>query len=76
MEKNTFYLIEIMDNNTGKCAAYVRAVRNNYNLVGLFTPAKGFTLVSVNACDTKKQAQEIADTWNQAYKDKGLYLYA
>lgn len=75
MENNTFFVIEIQDNETGKTAARAEKVNNKYNLVGLFTPARGFSLLSVNACDTWKEAQKIADFWNQCAKEKNNSMY-
>ena len=70
MKKNSFYVYEIQENATGKTVANTRVVNNAYNLVGLFTPAKGFTLISVNACDTLKEARKTADIWNEVARSK------
>lgn len=75
MENNTFFVIEIQDNETGKTAARAEKVNNKYNLVGLFAPVRGFTLLSVNACDTWKEAQKIADFWNQCARQKNNCMY-
>lgn len=32
-------------------------------------------LMHANICSTKKQAHEIADAWNEAYKNNGTYLF-
>lgn len=75
MEKNSFFVIEIIENETGRTAARAQKVNNKYNLVGLFNPAKGFSLLSVNACDTWKDAEKIADFWNQCARNKNNCLF-
>ena len=75
MDSNTFYIIEIMEKSRGGTAAYVKIVNNSYNLIGLFDPAKNYQLLSVNACKTKKEAQKIADFWNEAARAKNNCLY-
>lgn len=76
MNKNTFYVIEIIENETGKTAARAETVPNKYNLLGYFNPARGFSVLSVNACSTLKKAQEIAAFWNEEAKAKNRFLYA
>lgn len=75
MDSNTFYIIEIKEISTGKTMAYVKTVNNKYNLIGLFDPAKNYQLLSVNACGTKKEAQKIADFWNEAARAKNNCLF-
>ena len=75
MENNTFFVIEIQDNNTGKTAARAEKVNNKYNLLDLRLSARGFSLLSVNACDTWKEAQKIADFWNQCAREKNNCMF-
>ena len=75
MEKNSFFVIEIIENETGKTAARAQKVNNKYNLVGLFNPAKGFSLLSVNACDTWKEAEKIAHFLNVFARNKNNCLF-
>lgn len=65
MNKITHYVIEETNHTTGESIAYHKAVRNNNNLVGMFTPHAGYTLLSVNACDTKEEAVRIAEAWSE-----------
>lgn len=75
MDKRSFFVIEIIENETGKTAARAEAVPNCYNLLGLFTPARGYSLLSVNACSTLKKARQIADVWNEAAREKGKCMF-
>ena len=75
MKKNSFYVIEEKDEKTGKTYAHAETVPNNYNLVGKFAVPKGHVLLSVNACDTKKEANDIADFWNKQAREKNNYIY-
>ena len=74
MNYNTFYVID-QTNDEGKSIAYARKVPNCYNLVGIFKPMTGFKIISVNACDTWREAQEIARDWNDQYIQKGRYAF-
>ena len=74
MNKNTFYVIE-EENEEGKSLAHAEKVPNCYNLLGSFQPYKGFKIISINACDTWKEAEKIAHIWNEAAKKKGKYAF-
>lgn len=76
MNKNSYLIIEIMDPATGRTAASVRKWNHSYNLVSLFENTSGNKILSVNIADSKKEAESIADYWNQAYIAKNKYLYA
>ena len=75
MEKNTFYVIEAENPTTGKTYARAEKIPNNYNLIGKFTAAAGFIVISVNACDTWKEAQKIADFWNECAKSRSKLAF-
>jgi hypothetical protein len=74
MNSNTFYVIELI-NEAGKSISYARKIPNCYNLVGIFKPMSGFKLLSVNACDTWREAQEIARDWNDRAIKNGRYAF-
>lgn len=76
MEKNTFYVFEYKNLATGKCYAIPEKICNCNNLVSYFKAPKGYDLLSVNACDTWKEAQNIASYWNEGYQGRGIYEYA
>lgn len=71
MNKNSYLVIVNMEN--GKRAAYVQKWHNSNNLACLLKNSK---IESANICDSKKEAQEIAEYWNQCYKRNGCYMYA
>lgn len=71
MQKYTWYVIQRRDSNGDRCAFAYR-LRNNNNLVGIATSDDVY---SMNACDSKKEAQQIATHWNNCYKNNGTYMY-
>lgn len=78
MKNNTYYVIDVKETATGKSYATALKVPNVYNLLGYFerTIAKGFELISINACGTWKEAQKIAEWWNECKtKNNNSYLY-
>ena len=75
LEKNTYYAIQERSKTTGKYYAYMMKVSNLTNLLYAFKPCSGCELSSVNACDSRKQARELVDFWNQCAKDNGRYLF-
>ena len=76
MEGNTFFVIEKEHTPTGKLYAYAETVNNNYNLFGYFKPGKDFRIISINATKTRKEAERIAEAWNESAKAAGhSYLY-
>ena len=74
--KNSFYVIEEKHTETGKTYAHAVTVNNAYNLLNYFKPCKGFYIISINAADTKKQAEEIADFWNEGAKAHNSYCFS
>lgn len=73
MNKNTFFVVELKNDITGKVFAYAEKVNNCVNLFYHFSKKKGYSYVSINSCDTWNEAQEIAKFWNNAYKKNGIY---
>lgn len=69
--KSSWYVIGIKTSD-GKRCAYPLRIGNSSNLVGY---AVHENVVSMNACDTKKEASRIADMWNQSAIEQGEYLY-
>lgn len=75
MSKYSYYVIEQQNTTTGKYYSYATKIQNCTNLICAFKPSIGFTIVSVNACDTFKEAKEIAEYWNQGAKENGKYCF-
>ena len=76
MNKNTFFVIEEIEEATGKSFSYAQKVSNSNNLKGFFRPSfHGYNILSINACDTWKEAQDIANAWNECAKEKGKYIF-
>lgn len=65
MEKYTWYVFTIQDSE-GKFYSFCERIRNNNNLVDYAKQA-----YTMNACDSKKEAEETAVAWNEAYKKNG-----
>lgn len=77
MNKFTWYVIEAIDKATGKSFSWAERVHNSSNLIGYFERVQREMIVlSVNACDSKKEAERTADCWNDCARDKGNYLFA
>ena len=76
MDKNTFFVVQEKNEATGKTLAYARKVHNCNNLVDFFQPQKGFKLLSINACDTWREAQDVADCWNECARANGNYAFS
>lgn len=75
MEGKTFYVIDVMDIETGKCYAYAETIHNCYNLIGFMEGTKDKKVLSMNACKTLKEAKRISDQWNEGYKQKGILFW-
>ena len=70
------YFVISIDKN-GKHYAYVDEVYENYNLCGLFEGRHEFdgrTLQVVMHVPTKKKAHELAEAWNETYKNNGTLI--
>lgn len=75
MTKTKFYVIEAYNPTTGKYYSRAEKIPNSCNLISKFTALDGFEVITANACDTWKQAQEIADFWNQCAKERNKYAF-
>lgn len=76
MKGKTYFVIEKEHTPTGKVCAYSETVSNCYNLFGYFQPGKDFRIISINATETKKEAERIAEAWNESARAAGhSYLY-
>lgn len=77
MNKYTYYVIEEKTTGAGKTRyiAHAKKIHNSSNLLYAFHTASNMELISVNACDTWKEAQEIARYWNECYENNGTYLF-
>lgn len=73
MNKNTFFVIEQIEKATGKTLATARKIHNSNNLLFSFPPYRGYEIISINSCDSWKEAQKVADAWNESAKSRGLY---
>lgn len=71
MNKYTYILITLYEN--GKYYSFVEKWHNGSNLVCLFERYP--SAHTMNICDSKKQADETAEHWNENWKNKGIYLY-
>lgn len=72
MNKNTYYVIQIEKN--GLCYAFCEKVPNCYNLKCIFERYPD--MMSINACDSKKEAERIAEIWNDGFMKNGTYRFS
>ena len=71
----TYFVVQEKSKENNKLLAHVRKVANCYNLIDFFQPSSGFSVVSVNAMKTRKEAVKLADFWNtNALKNNNYYL--
>lgn len=59
MKGNSFYVIGEIRGE--ECWAYAMSIPNSNNLVSL---CRNKNIISVNACKTLKEAERIAEMWN------------
>ena len=74
MNKCTYFVIEEKHTSTTKLLYHARAekIHNTNNLLYAIHPhSPNMELVSVNACDTWKEAQDIAAYWNECFSNNG-----
>lgn len=74
MEKYSYYVIEQRDIKTGKTIATALRVNNLLYYFKKYTYSN-MELISINACDTWKEAQKIADFRNECARNNGNYLF-
>ena len=72
MEKNTYYVVT--EEKDGKYLSYAETIRNNNNLVGMFGH-KDCNVVTINACDSRTKAEQIAIEWNESWKKQNKYMF-
>ena len=66
MKKYSWLVVSVKD-EWGRWA-YPHQWHHNNNLTGLCADSK---VETVNICDSKKEAIEIAEAWNEAYRKNG-----
>lgn len=70
--KKHYYLAAIVhDNNNGKNWAGVITVRGNENLLN-YLSFRGIT--AANICESKAEAERLAEYWNESFRNNGTYL--
>lgn len=69
--KNFYYVVSI--NKNGKDYAVAETFNSCNNLLTLFERHKD--AYYIQACESKKQAETIAEAWNVDYKNNGTYLF-
>ena len=69
---NYFYLVKC-ERIDDRYIANVVKISESYNLVNIFE--KYPHMVSLNICQTKKMAHDIADTWNKGFKENNTYYF-
>jgi hypothetical protein len=67
-------LFEIYKDDQEKYYADIMRVSTQTNIASYLDNIGG--LLHANICQSKKQAQEIKNAWNEAYKHNGTYIYA
>ena len=67
-----FYYAATREQN-GKNYAFVIKASAGDNLLSVF--ARYGENLAVNACPTKKEAEELADFWNECYKKNGTSIW-
>ena len=65
MDKYTWYVFTIQDEE-GKFYSFAERIRNNANLTGYAKQA-----YTMNACDSKKEAEAVAADWNECHRRNG-----
>lgn len=72
MNKKSYYVF-VIKTDEGKRYAYAETIQNCNNIFWMFQNTK--SLESVNACDTRRDADEIARYWNETYKNNGTFAF-
>lgn len=67
--KNIFVVYEA-ETESGKRYAWADKIDNGANLVAVFGEIKP---LAANIFSSRKEAEQIADSWNAAYKSRGIY---
>lgn len=69
----TFYVFT-SETEEGKFYSWADAIQRRENLLSIFAGRP--SLKTVNACQTRKEADELARFWNECYKKNGTYAFA
>ena len=67
------YYIAVTEKHDNKHIAYVIKATSSDNLLSKLSNPH---LIYASAYDTLKKAGEVAEMWNQSYRDNGTYLFA
>lgn len=67
MKKYTWYVFTVKDDE-GKLYSWAERIPHCYDLLHYATREGIYTM---NACDSKRQAEEIAKDWNETYIKNG-----
>ncbi len=68
-----YWFVLSMKTAEGKLWAAASPFTTQDNLTWQFDPAAG--TVTANICENKKQAERIANLWNETYKKNGTYAF-
>ena len=63
----------IFTDGPGGNYAYMVKFTSNDNLRSILNRIRG--LKAANMCATKKEAKELVNTWNEAFKQNGTYAF-
>ena len=69
-KKSSYIAVQVAEN--GKNYAYAVKVSESDNLLSKFA-IKGIT--AANLCGSRKEAEEVVTTWNEAFKNNGSYMF-
>lgn len=67
-----FYYV-VSEHDSGKNYAYVLVIGSNNNLLAVLEDYKKAKVVQ--PCESKKKAHELAEFWNDSYRNNGTYLF-
>ena len=68
--KNFYFLA--LKKNGNRCRAEIMKVTPSNNILTRYTLLQGITVI--RPCETKKEAEELCEKWNQSYMKYGTYL--
>lgn len=68
--KNIYLAITVQNSNGGKCA-YTKRISTCENLLAVMQRIPK-TAIDVTICETRKQANETVNAWNEQYKAQGI----
>lgn len=62
----------VVETESGKHFAYVDSISTENNIIGKFADK----VKIAHICASKKEAQDLSDLWNEAYKQSGTYMFS